>query len=461
MKSEFKNLLIILFTLLIQFVACISFGQSAITKKLIEFGWDYPSVSYLRTNIDEVKKTSFDGVCFSFDVDIYNAFDTTQFADSKFQYDPLSTIDWGKLTENFVVIRGTGYSGAHWLDDASWQKISQNLRKVSKALSGSKIKGIVFDPEYYFKDNRLDPWVYNASYYNGMSYQEVGNYVRRRGKVFIQSLQSYKPDVKVLCLWLLGLVYAQNRNYPIEKTGMALLPFFVEGMLEGKNNSSEIIDGNESSYWYQKPENFIESGEYIRNVEGELIQKPLRYKYRDISTAQSVYFDGIYAKNAQFEKGFDKKTKKRWLKNNLYFAYKTTDKYVWFYDEKVNWWKNSIDSGVREIINEVKNKMFAEGNENSSLIQRQSSVPDFKKDEPSNYRGFSYNYHKDMNVIEIELLNNSINDFKIYENSHLFYEAHNPPVNFPIDLQKKFTGKGNLILVSKDSKGITSVAFVN
>lgn len=461
MKSKFKILLISFLALFIQFTLHISFAQTAITKKLIEFGWDYPSVSYLKTNMGEIKKAPFDGICFSFDVDIYNAFDTTPFADSKFQYNNLSMIDWGKLTDNFILIRGAGYSGAHWLDDESWKKIAQNLQKVSKALSGPAIKGIAFDPEYYFRVDSLDPWVYKASYYNGMSYQEVGEYVRKRGKAFMQSLQFYKPDVKVLCFWLLGLVYAQNRNYPIEKAGMALLPFFVEGMLEGKNKSSEIIDGNESSYWYQKPENFIESGEYIRNKESILIQKPLRSTYSDISIAKAVYLDGIYAKDAQFEKGFDKKPKERWLKDNLYFAYKTTDKYVWFYDEKVNWWTNSIDSGVTKIISEVRDKIYVEANKNSSLIQGQSSVPDFKKGQPDKYQGFSYKYRTKSSVLEIRLLNTSIINFEVYENSHLLYEAANPLANFTINLGKKYTRRGNLILVSKDSRGITSVAFVN
>ena len=348
-----------------------SFAQSgANEKKLIEFGWDYPKVSFLKANIDKMQKTPFDGVVFSFDFDIYNAFDTKSFEDRVFQYKDLSEISWQKFTDNFLFVRGAGHSGAHWLDDSSWNIITKNLEKVSKALAISKAKGIGFDPEYNYQDSTLNPWVYRASRYNNLSYRQVGEYVRRRGKQFIEALQTNKPDIKVLCFWLLGLVYDQSLHVPIEKTGMALYPFFVEGMLEGQNSTSEIIDGNESSYWYQKPEHFIASGENLKIIGTRLLDKSLQSRYDNISHAQAVFFDGLYAKNSRFEKGFDTATKARWLQHNLYNAFKTSDKYVWFYSERINWWKAEVDAGVNEIINAVKTEIHADQNNQSDETAR-------------------------------------------------------------------------------------------
>src|SRR5215216_4841816 len=88
-------------------------------KKLIEFGWNSPTVSSLKMNLDQREKTPFDGVCFSLDVNRYTAFDTTQYAESKFQYKDLADIDWGKFTDNFLIVRGAGRTGARWLDDTS------------------------------------------------------------------------------------------------------------------------------------------------------------------------------------------------------------------------------------------------------------------------------------------------------------------------------------------------------
>jgi len=373
----------------------------------------------------------------------------------------LSKIQWNKFTDNFLLVRGAGHAGALWLDDKSWVKISRNLKMISKALAISKAKGIGFDPEYYFKDSTLNPWVYRPSWYNNLSYQEVGDYVRRRGKQFIQALQTSKPDVKIFCFWLLGLVEMQNRSQTINETGMALYPFFVEGMLEGQNKLSEIIDGNESSYWYQKPENFIESGEFQREKGSLLIKKSLQKKFKNVSLAQSVYLDGLYAKSPVFDKGFDKKTKEQWLKDNLYFALKTTDEYVWFYNEKINWWKNQVDSGVAEIINGVRDKINLELNNNSSQIFGKSLIIDFKNKIQDNYQGFNYNYLKNKNILEIKLLQHDFKNLRVFKNSRLIYNIDNPKMNFTIDLNNKYNKEDNLIIIAKDSMGITSVSFVN
>ena len=462
MKTKSKILIILFYFFIIFFLPSFLFGQNKLTeKKLIEFGWDYPSVSSLKANIEKIEKAPFDGVCFSFDNAIYNAFDTLTFPSSKFQYNELSAINWKKFTDNFLIVRGASLSGANWLDDKSWIKISQNIAKLSKSIVNPKIKGIGFDPEYYFKDTTLNPWVYKAAYYNNLAYEQIGSYVRKRGKQFIEALQTYKPNVKILCFWLLGLVYDQNRTKPIEKTNMALYPFFIEGMLEGKNISSEIIDGNESSYSYQSFIPFITVGGYIRGKESELIAQSLRPKYKEISIAEAVYLDGLYGKHPKFEKGFDKQTKEQWLKDNLYFAFKTTDKYVWFYDERVNWWKNQVDPGVKEIITEVKNKINSEFNNRSPRLSGESSVPDFKKKEGDNYHGFSYHYAKNKKIIRIQLLKNDIKNIQLYINSLLIYSSDNPSTTFSIDLAGKNYKLGNLILISKDSKGLSSVAFVN
>ena len=459
----FKKTIVIVLLPLIVFTPCLLCAQNKLNeKKLLEYGWDKPSVSALKVNFIEREKTPFDGVFFSLDFDVYAAFDPTLFADSRFQYSDLQKIQWGKFTDNFLMVSGFGHSGAWWLDDAKWANISQNIKKVSKALSISKAMGIGFDPEYYLKDTTLDPWKYRPSWYKNLSYQEVGKYVKKRGKQFIQALQTYKPDVKIFCVWLLGAVYSQRQNHPIEETGMALYPFFVEGMLEGKNNSSEIIDGNEAAYTYQNFVPFVKVGPAIRGMQSELINKSLRSKFKNISIAQPVYLDYLYAKWPKYEKGFNKQTKESWLKDNLYFAFKTTDKYVWFYDEKkINWWKNEVDSGLTEIINGVRDKINSESQNNLSKVSGSSLALDFKNKESNNYSGFSYTYQKNNNLLEIKLLKNDIKTLEVYKNSFLIFTVDNPAMNFIINLNKKYNRKGNLIIMAKDSKGVYSASFVN
>jgi len=436
-------------------------AQNRSEKKIIEFGWDYPNVSFLKANITNMEKAPFDGVVFSFDFDIYNAFDTTQRPDFQFQYKDLSEIQWKKFTDNFLFVRGASISGAHWLDDNSWVKIVQNLKKVSKVLAVSKAEGIGFDPEYYYPDSTLNPWIYRASWYNNLSYQEVGRYVKKRGKQFIQALQTNKPDIKILCFWLLGLIEMQSQSQPVSETGMALYPFFVEGMLEGQNKLSEIIDGNEFSYGYQNPIGFIEAGNYRRENGSKFIKESLQPKFKKVSLAQAIFFDLIYAKSPEYEKGFDKQTKERWLRDNLYSAFKTTDKYVWFYNERINWWKGEVDSGVAKIITDVKNTINAQQNNRSNQINGNSLLLNFKENKPDNYQGFYYSYTKNTNALRIKLLDKDIISIQVYNNSRLIYNLTDPSVNFSIDLNKKYNKKGNLIILAKSSNGKSTVAYVN
>ena len=439
----------------------ITMAQKKGEKKLLEFGWDYPNSKFIEANITQMQQAPFDGVVFSFNAGIYDAFDSARFPDSHFDYDILSKIKWQKLTDNFLFLRGASLSGAHWLDDEIWDQIIKNLKKVSKALAISKAKGVAFDPEYYYKEAKFNPWVYDPQVYSGLSFDQVGQHVAKRGKEFIQALQTYKPDVKILCFWLLGLVYHQSSHQPLSQTGMALYPFFVQGMLEGKNRSSEIIDGNESSYVYQSPGSFVEAGEYQRQNGSTFIADSLKSKFQNISLAQALFFDLIYAKRPEYNKGFNKQTKERWLWDNLYNGFKTTDKYVWFYSERINWWKGEVDSGVANIINEVKNTINTQQNSKSNHIKGNSLTLNFKENKPGNYQGFFYSYAKKTNTLRIKLLDININSLKIYNDSRLIYEYGKVVLNSTLNLRNIYNKKGNLIIMSKNSKGLVSVAYVN
>lgn len=431
-------------------------------KKLVEFGWDYPKVSYLKANLKSMQSKPFDGVVFSFDFDIYNAFDVEQRPEAVFQYDDLSKLQWKKFTDNFLFMRGVGISGAHWLDDAGWVKITGNLKKVSKAISVSKAKGVGFDPEYYYADSTLNPWVYRPTYYRNLSYEDVGAYVRKRGKQFIQALQTNKPDVQILCFWLLDLFDAQSNSKPAAQTGMALYPFFIEGIMDGINNPDALIDGNESSYWYQKPDNFIGAGEYLRDRGSKIVDGSLQSSIRRISIAQAVYFDWIYAKLPAYNKGFDHSTMERYLRENLYCALKSSDKYVWFYNERVNWWKGDVDPGVEEIIESVRKQMLDEQNNKSLIVSGNSLIFNFKENSSlTSYQGFHYDYRRRKNVLDIQLFDTKIEVLRVYENSRLIKEIKAPSASIRIDLDKKYDRKGNLIIISTDAGGITSVGYVN
>lgn len=435
------------------------YAQKINDKKLIEFGWDYPDVDYLKANIHEMEKNSpFDGVVFSFHTPPYYAFDTAQSTTDYFEFNDLSKIEWNKFTDNFISIRGVGKSGPHWTDDDGWLKIVDNLTRISKAIEISKAKGIGFDPEFYLENEQLNPWIYNKQLYPQLSYQQVGEYVKRRGIQFIQALQTYKPDMKILCFWLWGLVAEQNKTQPLINTRMALYPFFIEGMLEGKNNESELIDGNETAYWYSNSKDFITSGEEQRANAKKFLPAFLWPKIDKVTFAQPIFYDGIFALKPIFDKGNDKATQNRWFRNNLYYALKTTDRYVWFYSEQLNWWKKP-DAVLANIILDVKNK----ANNNIQNIQEKksgySSLETLSGDGQSD-AGFTFSYSVQKRTLFISNLKKETKTLNIYINSRLIRSVNDPQSSTSFTFNKQ-QSKKNIIVVAKDNNDHYSIAFIN
>lgn len=449
---------ILIFLIIFFQTSMISSGQSTYPKKIIQFGWDYPTIKSLKKNISEVEKQPFDGVAFSFDFKIFDLFDTTVYPVKLFQFDELKELKWTSFTDNFIRVRAQSANGAQWLDDHSWKNIEENLKNISKAVAISGAKGIFFDPEYYLADAQSNPWTFDETKYPSRSFEEIGNYVRNRGRQFIEAITFYKDDTKIFSLWLLSLVYKQQETRPLEKTGMALYPFFVEGMLEGKKKETEIIDANELGYYYKYASQFIESGMQIKQWGMSFMPEKLKPVYSQITVSQPVYYDGIFATAPQFEKGYNYNQKIDWLRENLYNAMKTSDEYVWIYNQRINWYNNTVDSNLLKVVREVRSKVRKEF-KTTNQIKGASYQYDFLAKTFDEYNLFSYQYNKKTRQLVVSFHTNNIKELQIYQNSFLIKTVKTPPKNLKINL-REFTG-GNLILISNTVDNKSSVAFVN
>ena len=72
--------------------------------KIIEFGWDYPAISELAVRLDSMQNTPFDGICFSFQRNIMEAFDTSLKNDGYFEFKQLQSLEWGKYVQQLHYI---------------------------------------------------------------------------------------------------------------------------------------------------------------------------------------------------------------------------------------------------------------------------------------------------------------------------------------------------------------------
>lgn len=457
-KSRRFLLVILCFTGMIPFT--IARGQGS--KKLVQFGWDYPTVSFLKTHLGEMQKQPFDGVAFSFDFKIFDLFDTIAYPEKNFQFDDLPGLKWGSFTDNFIRVRAQSMNGPNWTDDKAWNNIILNVHNISKAVQLSGAKGIFFDPEYYYGALLPDknPWIYNDTLYPHMTYQEVGEYVRKRGEQFVKAIQYYKEDTKILSFYLLSLVTLQARLKPLEQTGMALYPFFVQGMFAGKNPKCEIIDGNELAFSYRYEFQFVFAGERLRDWGKAFIPDSLKSVYQNLTVSQPVFYDRIYGTFPQFdEEKLNPIQKANWLYSNLYYAYKTSDEYVWFYNSKIDWWRSNNDA-IASVIRSVQARERAEAGNRKRTLTGNSSLKNFFSLMPESQADFSYSYKKSTKALTVNFNGLDISDFYVFENSQLLYTITDPPEKLYLTLNK-YSKKGNLILVSLVRNGKYSFAFIN
>lgn len=346
-----------------------------------------------------MQNAPFDGICFSLQRNIMEAFDTAVQKDTYFEYDNLRSLNWGRYEKNFIILRGFSKTGGNWFDDRGWLAIRSNMMALSKAMLVGKLSGILFDPEYYYEDKLYNPWTYNKNQYPNLSFEEVQNRVRARGTQFITALQRHKVDFSFLSIWITSLIVEDKNLGPLEGTRHALLLPFIEGILLGKNKKVNIIDGDEFAYWYSKPSQFLQSVDYLKKNTVELMRtRKAKQLATGITIAQPVFYDGILARHPSFELGFEVADKWRWLEENLKYAIATsTSNIVWFYYERVNWWKDKVNDTLINILQNAKSPFISDA-------QNKVATPN-KLIQPKSYnvntgKGYYYLYNprKPMNT---------------------------------------------------------------
>jgi len=319
-------------------------AQQRLRKKIVEYGWDVTYPDFVRDNIREMEKRPFDGIIFR-TKDFNHAFDVRPWkqADLQPQLDTLAQIERQKFQDNFLTLYAANNWNMDWFNDEHWNTIIENMKLFSLAVRSGHCVGVCFDPEPY----GTDPWVYPGSYKDKL-FEQVAEQVRRRGRQFITALQEHMPELTVLSFFQLGLFGdivdepdAQVRQQKLLKKWMVLLPAFYNGILEGAAPGTILIDGNESAYYYESPDEFYRAYHLIRQRAQTLVPEPLRKKYNaQVQAGMALYIDQTLAKRttettSQF---LSPEQQLKFFEHNVYYALTTTDEYVWCYSERMNWW---------------------------------------------------------------------------------------------------------------------------
>ncbi|MEP7106635.1 MAG: hypothetical protein ABI760_01610 [Ferruginibacter sp.] len=447
------------------FLFCITYRNTYAQKPtIICFGWDYPDVGQISKRIDSMQNTPFDGICFSLQKkSIMEAFDTQVKADSYFEYDKLRSLKWGKYTDNFIILRGYSKTGGNWFDDTAWFAIASNMRSLSKSMFTGKLKGILFDPEYYYQDTFYNPWTYSKTQYPNSTFEEVQDQVRQRGTQFITALQKYAIDFSFLSIWITSLIVEDKIHGPLEGTRHALLLPFVEGILLGKKPKVKIIDGNEFGYWYSKPSQFLGSADYLEKNTVELMRSAkAKQLATSIETSQPIFYDGILARHPSFERGFENPDKWKWLEENLKYAIATsTSNIVWFYYQQLNWWGDQVNDTLINILQNCK-QSFIPGTKNMAnapnrLIQPKCDnvnkgtgyyyLNNPKKPMKTGDAAFTYSWDRKKKLLKLKYTNKIPASVSVFVNNALSLSI-NPSSSEDTIMLKKFT-RGRMAILAK------------
>ena len=358
---------------------CLASAQP-LEKKLIEYGWDVPKPSFVAENIREMEKRPFEGLIMRVpkigSIFVNKKWDEAEVAD---EFAALEKIQWDKFTDNFICMYAA--SSMDWFSDADWECVLHNVGLCGKAARLGHCKGLCFDAEPYGND----PWLYTKQTHAAdKTFAEYQDIVRKRGAQFMDQIEQELPAPVVHTFFLTSVLRSlalepdlDKRAEQLSQHHYGLLPAFLNGMLDAADPDTIITDGNESSYYYTKREQYLSAFRAIRQLGLAFIAPENRAKYlAQVQCAQALYVDQLFdLRTRKFASHYmTPEERAQWFEHNVYYALSTSDRYVWLYSEKMNWWTNKdIPPGLPEAVVSAKEKLTKReplGFDMEEIIQR-------------------------------------------------------------------------------------------
>ena len=342
-------------------------SQRPARNKLIKYGVDRPSPAYVAANIREMEKRPFDGIFIHltgkgqgniFRGGRWNA------ADYAADMEALQKIRWSTFTDNFIIMNSA--SDMDWFSDQDWDNIVNNVEIMAEAAKAGKCN-LAFDPEPYGKN----PWHYSKQAHAATkSLPEYEAKVRQRGAQFIKAIQKHLPETVLLTLFSYSifpnitdeLTPAKREQMTAQKELYRLYPAFLNGILDAMGPGVTVVDGNEPSYYYENALSFYRGYHFMRQTALGLVPQENTSKFLlQTQAGHALYFDYIFGK-VQWENILShfmtEEERLKWWENNIYWALKSTDEYVWLWNEKINWWKNEgMPSGMEQALIAAREKV--------------------------------------------------------------------------------------------------------
>jgi len=316
-------------------------------KKLIEAGWERPDASDLLKHQKEIEKSPYDGIVLML-LAKDDVGKTIPLQTRVFEPEPLK-LDWfaqdikqlksfhsTKLTDNFVRV-SVSPKAPDWFDDAGWKQVVENWKVAAEIAKQGNLKGVCFDAEMYSGATIFTYGLQkNAKQHSFDEYQEKA---RRRGREIIEAVAKIYPGMVFFTFRMNDI----NRNYTkdIQASRYNLFPAFINGWLDAAPQQMTFVDGGESAYTYDTPDDFLKTANWMRNTGLSLVAPENRLKYRaQVQTSFGLYLDAYsyYTPASRYYLPPLNGSQLNRLQSNIESAIAASDQYVWTWGEHYRWW---------------------------------------------------------------------------------------------------------------------------
>ena len=183
------------------------------------------------------------------------------------------------------------------------------------------------------------------------TFEEYNEQVRLRGRQLMEAIQAGYPDIVLLFnyghseIYAYNLPYVHSRGQRMQDSGSGLKLAFLNGTLEAAGPGVRLVDGQQSAYFHLRSEDYFRGFHDIRQGALALVPPELRSKYRaQVEVGVALYVNNVFALREGSGNYYPwlmptyhltTEERLRLWEQNVFYALKTADEYVWCYDERM------------------------------------------------------------------------------------------------------------------------------
>lgn len=321
------------------------------SKILIKHGWDMPSIDWVAKHPHKLSQAPFAGVMLD------SPLRDLVFSDQGFDEEtvreailPYCRANLPQPRYDFLLLyashQTTGLRPPDVFDD--WSGVIDNMRHVAKISKMMGLHGIAFDNEPYGPN-----WfAWDEPMANRANMKKYREQYRRRGVEVMTAIEQEWPEA-VLMLFL-GPQHSLNSSDG-EPSEYPFLGEFYAGMVSGLDRVT-LVDAGEL-FWLRSQQDYLQAARKIRYdypAACPFIGQALRERWPDaVRVGFGVYDRYWYGeqKGQQLDLGM--------LESKLIHALHASDRYVWYYTESYDWWRDNPKSGMSSPEPELLEKMIS------------------------------------------------------------------------------------------------------